>query len=391
MPKRPAIPLETVRQILIESGHRCAVCGIPTPTELAHIVPWCKSRDHKPENLVCLCANCHGQADGEEWGEKTLREYKAKPWVLRQFDSKSSSDNQPASSSDPEYSTGRSSITPAFPNQESPANSRTRSETHRVITIPLDEPIALGDPLYIDRAADEEVLAVARLPGKTLVIKAPRKMGKSSLLIRFLSECQRAGKLTVSIDFSGFAETELADYNRFLSLLANQIRQALEIDNVEPLVIQSQSEMTGFLELKILDTVQGNLVLAFDNADRILGRSYQSDFFTMLRSWCDSRARSKRFKRMDLALVISSEPKLLIRDAYRSVFDTPYSYELRPFNNDECIELNHRYSELLEAAQVDALRGTLKWTPFVDATSLFQINTSATDGFQHAETDGGAG
>ena len=84
MPNRPNIPAEIERQILIESGHRCAVCGASCPLERAHIVPWHKSKVHKAEDLICLCANCHERADQEKWGEKTLREYKCRPWVLRQ-------------------------------------------------------------------------------------------------------------------------------------------------------------------------------------------------------------------------------------------------------------------------------------------------------------------
>jgi hypothetical protein len=83
MSNRPPIPAEISRQVLIESGHRCAVCGAGCPLERAHIIPWHKSREHKAENLICLCANCHERADKEKWGEKTLREYKRRPWVLR--------------------------------------------------------------------------------------------------------------------------------------------------------------------------------------------------------------------------------------------------------------------------------------------------------------------
>lgn len=82
--KRPAIPAETKRQVLIETGHRCAACGEPEPLELAHIVPWSKSHDHSAENLICLCANCHERADKYSWGTKTLKAYKRRPWVLRE-------------------------------------------------------------------------------------------------------------------------------------------------------------------------------------------------------------------------------------------------------------------------------------------------------------------
>lgn len=76
MPNRPVIPAATKKAILIESGHRCAVCGEGCPLERAHIIPWRSSKDHAQENLICLCANCHERADREEWGEITLKEYK---------------------------------------------------------------------------------------------------------------------------------------------------------------------------------------------------------------------------------------------------------------------------------------------------------------------------
>jgi len=86
MPNRPAIPAEIKREILIECGHRCAVCGTSVPLERAHIMPWHKSKEHKAEDLICLCANCHERADREKWGQKTLREYKKRPWVMRQYE-----------------------------------------------------------------------------------------------------------------------------------------------------------------------------------------------------------------------------------------------------------------------------------------------------------------
>lgn len=86
MSDRPSIPAEIQREILLESGHRCAVCGAPTPLERAHIIPWRKSKEHKAEDLICLNADCHERADKENWGEKMLREYKKRPWVMRQYE-----------------------------------------------------------------------------------------------------------------------------------------------------------------------------------------------------------------------------------------------------------------------------------------------------------------
>lgn len=86
MSDRPPMPAEIKRDILIECGHRCAVCGIPFPLQLAHIIPWRISKEHKAEDMICLCANCHERADKDKWSEKTLREYKRRPWVMRHYD-----------------------------------------------------------------------------------------------------------------------------------------------------------------------------------------------------------------------------------------------------------------------------------------------------------------
>src|ERR1043165_7033179 len=87
MPDRPRIPADIERAILVECGHRCAVCCEGTPLERAHKVPWHQSHEHKAADLICLCANCHQRADNENWGEKMLREYKLKPCIFRRLDS----------------------------------------------------------------------------------------------------------------------------------------------------------------------------------------------------------------------------------------------------------------------------------------------------------------
>ena len=74
---RPAVPSETKRRVLVESGHRCA---IPTcryiEVDIHHIIPWSFCRTHDYENLIALCPNCHKRADRGEIDRKALRLYK---------------------------------------------------------------------------------------------------------------------------------------------------------------------------------------------------------------------------------------------------------------------------------------------------------------------------
>jgi hypothetical protein len=81
--RRPAIPRELERQVLLEAGHRCAIptCRHKT-TEIAHIVPWNKVKEHTFENLIALCPNCHDQYDRNEIDRKSMLQYKTNLFIL---------------------------------------------------------------------------------------------------------------------------------------------------------------------------------------------------------------------------------------------------------------------------------------------------------------------
>jgi hypothetical protein len=88
---RPAIPAELRRRVLLEAGHRCAIptCKFPD-IDVHHIVPWSKCREHRFENLIALCPNCHRRAHNGEIDRKSLLLYKNRlvalfgPEILKQ-------------------------------------------------------------------------------------------------------------------------------------------------------------------------------------------------------------------------------------------------------------------------------------------------------------------
>ena len=185
----------------------------------------------------------------------------------------------------------------------------------------------------------------------------------------------RAGKKTALIDLSLFASPDLADYPTFLSALAKMLSRRLRLIGQSP-AIASQSDMSDFVQDRVLGDVPDNLVLAFDEADRVLGQPYRSDFFTMLRYWCNQRADTQHpeWARLELALVISTEPYLLISDADRSPFNVGVVIELRPFNIDECLELNRRYNYVLSDEQAERLRRELlNGHPFLTRLAYYHL------------------
>ena len=76
--QRDPIPASLKRAVLVEAGHRCAIPACrQTTTEIAHIVPWAKTKDHTFENLIALCPNCHTRFDQKcEIDRKSMEMYK---------------------------------------------------------------------------------------------------------------------------------------------------------------------------------------------------------------------------------------------------------------------------------------------------------------------------
>jgi hypothetical protein len=73
--KRPPIPSVLRRRVLIEAGHRCAVCR-NIQTDIHHIVPWANCKTHVYDNLIALCPNCHRLAGAGKIDRESLRIYK---------------------------------------------------------------------------------------------------------------------------------------------------------------------------------------------------------------------------------------------------------------------------------------------------------------------------
>jgi AAA domain-containing protein/TIR domain-containing protein len=259
-----------------------------------------------------------------------------------------------------------------------PLNQKAKVKTRRGragITPPTGT-MSSENPLYIKREADAYAMLAAQQVAETVVIKAPRQMGKSSLLISYLGACQRNGKKTVLIDLASlFTDEDLVDYPRFLTLLAQEMWEQLgRAPQAAPPRLSSQREMIKYLERSLLKAVDGVVVIAFDETDRLLGRAYQSDFFSMLRSWHNQRADlSTNWAKLGLALVISTEPYLFIKDAMRSPFNVGLNIELRYFNEAEYRKLNRLYGARLTEAELGQLMALLNGHPHLTHLAFYAL------------------
>ena len=184
---------------------------------------------------------------------------------------------------------------------------------------------------YLRRTADDRIETAAQRGGETVVIKGPRQVGKSSLMVRYLKTCADAGRRFAFFDFQILNGQQLDDYPTLLTWIARSAARRLRVQlNTEP-DIGAQVALNNFIEDTLIPMVGGPITLAFDEVDRVLGRPYHADFFSMLRLWHNQRAEPfSAWENVDLALVISTEPYLLIEaPTVRPSMSQPQSSSVR--------------------------------------------------------------
>jgi hypothetical protein len=252
----------------------------------------------------------------------------------------------------------------------------------------LDDPsgaVHIGSTLYIERMADEELHRIlARPRGATVSIRAPRQTGKSSLLIRGVAQAQKLGHKVIFLDLQAVDELFLKDRDVFLRYLSDIIAKKLGLDprraqQIWEGSLGSQDKLTYLMEDYVLPQISSKVVLAIDEADRLLGTPFHSGFFGLLRSWHNQRAIQPNWGKFDLLLVISTEPHLLIQDLNQSPFNVGTKIFLKDFDAQQVALLNERYHSPLHEQELVALLELLGGHPYLTSRALYTLLTDQMD------------
>lgn len=234
--------------------------------------------------------------------------------------------------------------------------------------------LRLDDPFYIQRTADNIISQRALVPGRTTVIQGPRQVGKSSLLLRYLQSCGDLGRRIAFLDFQYLGEETLATYPGLLAFLFSDIARQLRVPLREQPATLSHASFTVRMEEDILHRVEAPVTLSLDESDRVLGKSYQQEFFGILRLWHNKRAEPESpWHRVDLALSISTEPHLLIDSASQSPFNVTPPIVLFGFTSEEVSHLNELHGHPLTPSQLEVLLGLLGGQPYLTRLAFYRI------------------
>jgi hypothetical protein len=244
---------------------------------------------------------------------------------------------------------------------------------------PPGAPMDVDDPWYIPRVADHTALALARQTGRTMTIKGPRQIGKSSLLARIIATAQKAEKKPVLLDFwlldSTTRESSSRCYRYFAASVAEQLELHPDIDNFWNTGLSDSHNCTKFFGERILPRIDKPVMLAVDHADVLFDSSFRSDFFGMLRVWHNSRTSvlTKVWKRLDIVMVVSNEPKYFIDRADQSPFNVGEILRLGDFTPQQVRELNERHHSPLSEHEIEQLLELLGGHPYLIQRALYAV------------------
>ncbi len=224
--------------------------------------------------------------------------------------------------------------------------------------------VPLDSPFYLERVpVQAQIDRELAKPGALVRIKAPREMGKTSLLMRVLDSAKSLGYQTVSLNIEQVDVVILSDLNRFLRWLCANVARQLQLppmlDEYWDEDLGSKISCTAYFEDYLLAKISTPLVLAFDEMNRMFEHPQMAqDFLPLLRSWYEEAKISPIWQKLRLIVVHSTEIYIPLQ-LNQSPFNVGLPIQLDTFSQAEVQQLARCYG--------------LDWDNGVEARQLMEM------------------
>ncbi len=208
--------------------------------------------------------------------------------------------------------------------------------------------VPLDSPFYLERVpVRAQIDRELQKPGGLVRIKAPKEMGKTSLLMRALDCAKGLGYQTVNLNIEQVDTVILSDLDRFLRWLCANVARQLQL---EPMLNQywdedlgSKVSCTAYFQDYLLARISTPLVLAFDEMNRMFEHPQMAqDFLPLLRSWYEEAKIQPIWQKLRLIVVHSTEVYVPLQ-LNQSPFNVGLPIQLDTFSQAEVQQLARRY------------------------------------------------
>ncbi len=260
--------------------------------------------------------------------------------------------------------------------------SHNRSHTRLAREDFLEVPsgiVPINSPFYIERPPIEErAYAQVSKPGSLIRIKAPRQMGKTSLMHRILAHAKQTGSRTVLLSLQQADSGIFASLDKFLRWLAANVSRQLalepKLDNYWDEDIGSKVSCTLYFQEYLLTEIDSPIVLALDEVNRIFEYpEISNDFLPLLRSWYEDAAEIEKWQKLRLVIAHATEAYIPLA-INQSPFNVGLPIKLPEFSLEQVIDLAARHRlDWLADEQLATLLATIGGHPHLVRIALYHL------------------
>ena len=241
--------------------------------------------------------------------------------------------------------------------------------------------VELTSGFYIDRPPIESrCYETIAQPGALIRIKAPRQMGKTSLMARILHHAEQQGSRTVALSFQLANRKIFANSDTFLQWFCASIGQELGMLEQLPKcwqladLIGSNQCCKAYFEQYLLSESSRPLTLGLDESDRLFeSPEIADDFFGLLRALHEEAKRRDIWKKLRLIVVHSTEVYIPM-DVNKSPFNVGLPIDLPEFNSQQVQDLAKRHGLNWSDGEVVELMGLVGGHPYLVRLAMYRIS-----------------
>jgi transcriptional regulator with XRE-family HTH domain len=264
---------------------------------------------------------------------------------------------------------------------ESQGEEADTPETEEVLDVEPDLPggqVPLESAFYVERAAIEaDCYKTVLQPGGLIRIKAPRRMGKTSLMSRVLRQAAQQGCQTVSLSFQLADKAIFRDLDPFLQWFCANVGLGAQVPKR---LTEYWDDLFGskisckiYFEQYLLPKIARPLVLALDDVDRLFEYPDLADeFFGLLRTWHEEAKNRDIWKHLRLVVAHSTEVYIPL-NVNQSPFNVGLPIELKAFTPEQVQDVAARHGLHWTAEQTDQLMALVGGYPYLIQLALYHI------------------
>lgn len=238
--------------------------------------------------------------------------------------------------------------------------------------------VDLASAFYVERPPIESRCYETILqPGSLIRIKAPRQMGKTSLMARILHRASLCGFQTVALSFQLADAKVFADLDKFLKWfcanVGRRLRLANRLNDYWDEIFGSKDNCTAYFEEYLLENIPTPLALGLDEVDYIFQYpEIAADFFGLLRAWHEDAKNRDIWRKLRLVVVHSTEVYIPL-SINQSPFNVGLPIELPEFTPQQVYDLTRWHDLDWDLAKVEKLMAMVGGHPYLVRLALYHI------------------